>query len=167
MAAEACVVGRRRAAGPRGLRVAGDPLSDRGRANLGLGDHDELRSDTFLGGGGVSAVGGPFPGGAVSHCGASYNSAPVGYFRAIAERGWFALDPAFNYQGIQGLRSDGKAMDYPPINQFATEMDDFARCILENTPSRVSGEERLRDVRIMMAIYESARSDRPVELTSS
>jgi len=108
-----------------------------------------------------------FPGGAVSHCGASYNSAPIGYFRAIAERGWFALDPAFDYQRIQGLRSDGKAMDYPPINQFATEMDDFARCILENTPSRVSGEEGLRDVRIMMAIYESARSDRPVELTSS
>ncbi|HTL92582.1 MAG TPA: Gfo/Idh/MocA family oxidoreductase [Steroidobacteraceae bacterium] len=108
-----------------------------------------------------------FPGGAVSHCGASYNSAPVGYFRAIAERGWFALDPAFNYQGIRGLRSDGKAMDYPPINQFAAEMDDFARCILENTPSRVSGEEGLRDVRIMMAIYESARGGRPVELTSS
>jgi predicted dehydrogenase len=108
-----------------------------------------------------------FPGGAISHCGASYNSAPVGYFRAVAERGWFALDPAFNYQGIHGARSDGKAIDYRPINQFAAEMDDFARCILEKTPSRVSGEEGLRDVRIMMAIYESARTGRPVELTST
>jgi predicted dehydrogenase len=108
-----------------------------------------------------------FPGGAVSQCGASYNSAPVGYFRAIAERGWFALDPAFNYQGVRGQRSDGKAIDYPPINQFAAEMDDFARCILQKTPSRVSGEEGLRDVRIMMAIYESARSGKPVELSST
>jgi predicted dehydrogenase len=105
-----------------------------------------------------------FPGGTVANCGASYNCAPVGYFRAAAERGWFGLDPAFNYQGIHGMRSDGKAIDFPPINQFAAEMDDFARCILEKTPSRVSGEEGLRDVRIMSAIYESARSGRPVEL---
>jgi len=105
-----------------------------------------------------------FPSGIVANCGASYNCAPVGYMRAIAERGWFALDPAFNYQGIRGSRSDGKAIDLPSSNQFAAEMDDFARCILEKTPSRVSGEEGLRDVRIMTAIYESARSGKPVEL---
>jgi len=108
-----------------------------------------------------------FPGGAVSHCGASYDCAPVGYFRAVAERGWFGLDPAFDYQGIRGLRSDGRTIDYPAINQFAAEMDDFARCIQEGAPSRVSGEEGLRDVRIMMAIYESARTNRPVELTGA
>ena len=105
-----------------------------------------------------------FPGGVVATCGASYNCAPVGYLRAIAERGWFALDPAFNYGGIRGSRSDGKAIDFRSINQFAAEMDDFARCILEKTPSRVSGEEGLRDVRILTAIYESARAGRPVEL---
>ena len=105
-----------------------------------------------------------FPGGVVANCGASFDSAPVGYLRAIAERGWFALDPAFNYDGIRGSRSDGKAIDFPSINQFAAEMDDFARCILEKTPSRVSGEEGLRDVRIMTAIYESARSGKSVEL---
>jgi predicted dehydrogenase len=107
-----------------------------------------------------------FPGGAIAHCGASYNCAPVGYFRAAAERGWFGLDPAFYYQGNHGMRSDGKAIEFPPINQFAAEMDDFARCIQEKTPSKVSGEEGLRDVRIMTAIYESARSGRPVELRS-
>jgi predicted dehydrogenase len=108
-----------------------------------------------------------FPGGAIAHCGASYNSAPTGYFRAIAERGWFGLDPAFNYEGIQGARSDGKAIEGRPVNQFAAEMDDFARCILEKTPSRVPGEEGLRDVRIMTAIYQSAQSGNPVALTRS
>ena len=105
-----------------------------------------------------------FPSGAVAHCGASFNCAPLGYLRAVAERGWFALEPAFDYQGIRGSRSDGKLIDFPSINQFAAEMDDFARCIVEKIPSRVSGEEGLRDVRIMTAIYESARSGRPVEL---
>jgi predicted dehydrogenase len=105
-----------------------------------------------------------FPSGAVSHCGASYNAAPAGYFRVLAEHGWFGLDPAFNYTGIRGTRSDGKAIDFPATDHFAVEMDDFARCIREKKPSKVSGEEGLRDVRIMMALYESARTGKPVEL---
>jgi predicted dehydrogenase len=105
-----------------------------------------------------------FPGGTVTHCGASYNAAPNGYFRAIAEHGSFGLDPAFNYGGLRGMRSDGKPLEFPPTDQFALEMDDFAQCILEGKPSKVSGEEGLRDVRIMMAIYESARAGKPVEL---
>jgi predicted dehydrogenase len=105
-----------------------------------------------------------FPGGAVSHCGASYNAAPAGYLRVLAEHGWFGLDPAFNYTGIHGTRSDGKAIEFPATDHFAVEMDDFARCILEKKPSKVSGAEGLRDVRIMMAIYESARTGKSVEL---
>ena len=45
-------------------------------------------------------------------------------------------------------------------------MDDFARCILTNTPSKVSGEEGLRDIRILMAIYQSIKSGQPVKLGS-
>jgi predicted dehydrogenase len=105
-----------------------------------------------------------FPGGTVTHCGASYNAAPNSYFRAIAEHGSFGLDPAFNYSGLRGMRSDGKPLVFPPTDQFALEMDDFAQCILEGKPSKVSGEEGLRDVRIMMAIYDSARMGKPVEL---
>ena len=108
-----------------------------------------------------------FPGGAISNCSSSYNAAPVGYFRAVAERGWFSLDPAFNYGGIHGMRSDGKPIELPPIDQFAAEMDDFAQCIVEKKRSKVAGEEGLRDVTIMMAIYESARTGRPVELRLS
>jgi predicted dehydrogenase len=105
-----------------------------------------------------------FPGGAISHCSTTYNAAGIGYFRALAERGWFGLDPAFNYDGLHGMRGDGKAIEIPPTDQFAVEMDDFAQCILEKKPTRVPGEEGLRDVRIMTAIYESARTGKPVEL---
>ena len=106
-----------------------------------------------------------FPGGAVSQCGASYACAPTGYIRASGERGGFVLDPAFNYDGIRGVRSDGHPLDFPDIDQFAAEMDDFARCIQEGTPSIVSGEEGLRDVTVLMAIYQSARTGAPVDLT--
>ena len=108
-----------------------------------------------------------FPSGIVSHCSSSYAAQGVGYFRVLAENGWFGLDPAFNYGGLKGIRSDGREINPEPTDQFAVEMDDFARCILEKTPTRVPGEEGLRDVKIMMAIYESARTGRPVELNKA
>jgi predicted dehydrogenase len=43
-------------------------------------------------------------------------------------------------------------------------MDDFADCISSGKPTRVSGEEGLRDVKIMTAIYEAARSGKCVDL---
>jgi predicted dehydrogenase len=43
-------------------------------------------------------------------------------------------------------------------------MDNFAQCILNNQPTPVPGEEGLRDVKIMMAIYESIRTGKTVTL---
>jgi predicted dehydrogenase len=105
-----------------------------------------------------------FPSGAVAHCAASYNVGGVTHMRATAERGWFALDPAFYYGGNHGLRSDGQEIRYPETDRFADEMDDFARCILERRLSKVAGEEGLRDVRVLTAIYESARTGKAVTL---
>ncbi|HET7179970.1 MAG TPA: Gfo/Idh/MocA family oxidoreductase, partial [Chryseosolibacter sp.] len=50
------------------------------------------------------------------------------------------------------------------VNQQAAQLDDFAFCIQNNTPSRVPGEMGLRDVEILMAIYESASTGKTVEL---
>jgi predicted dehydrogenase len=105
-----------------------------------------------------------FPSGAMANCSTTYNAASMNRFRVHAERGWFGLEPAFNYSGNRGMRSDGVAIAAPSGDQFAAEMDDFARCIQENQVSRVRGEEGLQDVRIMMAIYESARTGRAVKL---
>ncbi|MDH5823665.1 Gfo/Idh/MocA family oxidoreductase [Luteimonas sp. RD2P54] len=105
-----------------------------------------------------------FPDGVVAHCSTSYKAAGIQHMRVNAERGWFELDPAFFYNGNHGRRSDGREIRFPEIDLFAAEMDDFARCILEGRPSMVSGEEGLRDVRIMQAIYASARTGTRVEL---
>jgi predicted dehydrogenase len=107
-----------------------------------------------------------FPGGTLSQCGASFDSASAGYVRAIGESGWFSLDPAFNYVGVRGQRSDGRPLDFPDIDQFAAEMDDFARCIQEDAPSIADGEEGLRDVRALIAIYQSARTGARVSLAN-
>ncbi|HZL79096.1 MAG TPA: Gfo/Idh/MocA family oxidoreductase, partial [Candidatus Limnocylindrales bacterium] len=105
-----------------------------------------------------------FPGGILASGNTTYGFDGNNFFTAQAEHGSFGLEPAYNYHGIQGTRSDGKTIELPDMNQFAAEMDDFAQCILENRPTRVPGEEGLRDVKVMMAIYESARTGKAVNL---
>lgn len=108
-----------------------------------------------------------FPSGVVANCTTTYNGMGIAHYRAHTERGWFGLDPAYFYGGIKGMRSDGKPIALPNIDQFAAEMDDFAQCILSGKRTRVPGEEGLQDVRIMMAIYESVRTGRAVEIKNA
>ena len=91
-----------------------------------------------------------FPSGVVAHCSTSYKAGGISNLRVTAERGWFELDPAFylQRQPWPPQRRQGNPLS-EPIDLFAAEMDDFARCILNKTPSKVPGEEGLRDVRIM------------------
>ena len=105
-----------------------------------------------------------FPGGLKTKCTTSYAGGGAKGFKVTAEKGWFGLDPAYNYNTSRGTRSDGQAINLPAVNEFAAEMDDFAQCIMNNKPSKVSGEEGLRDVKIMMAIYEAARTGKTVKL---
>jgi predicted dehydrogenase len=107
-----------------------------------------------------------FPGGLKTKCRTNYERNDAKDFTVTAEKGTFGLNPAYNYNSSRGTRSDGQAIDLPAVNQFAAEMDDFAQCIQSNKPSKVSGEEGLRDVKIMMAIYESARIGKPVKLAN-
>jgi predicted dehydrogenase len=96
-----------------------------------------------------------FPSGVVANCASSY-AANVNRFEVAAERGRFGVDPAQWYRGIKGFRSDGAPFEFPAVNHFVAEMDDFALCIREGRASRVAGEEGLRDLRIIEAICRAA-----------
>ncbi len=104
-----------------------------------------------------------FRNGVIAEGSTSYN-ANVNRFEAIAERGSFGMQPAYNYGGNRAFRSDGKPLQFDEVDVFAAEMDDFARCILDRKPTKVPGEEGLRDVKILMALYESARTKKPVKI---
>ena len=104
-----------------------------------------------------------FPEGVTASCETSY-SKHVSLLRAeTIGGGWFELQPAYDYVGLSGKTSEGP-MTIRPLNQQAAQMDDFALCIRNNLPTRVPGEMGLRDVRILQAIYASARTRRRVEL---
>jgi predicted dehydrogenase len=52
----------------------------------------------------------------------------------------------------------------PDKDQFALEMDHMATCVLKNQPPHTPGEEGLQDQRLVEALYESARTGRPVKV---
>ncbi len=103
-----------------------------------------------------------FPSGAKADCMMSYNKS-ANNLRVEAEKGWYEVSPAYAYRGIRGKTSKG-AMDFPQVNQQALQMDAFAQCILENKPTTVPPEMGRRDVKIMRAIYEAAKSGKRVTL---
>jgi predicted dehydrogenase len=94
-----------------------------------------------------------FPGGAVADGSTSYNGS-FNRLYATAPDGWLEVRPAYGYGGIAGRTHEGP-MDLSNVNQQARQMDAFARCILEDERSRVPGEEGLRDMEVIEAIYAS------------
>jgi predicted dehydrogenase len=104
-----------------------------------------------------------FPSGLTASCVSTY-AANTSRVEVAADRGRFGLEPALYYHGIKGFRTDGKPFSFPDIDQFAAEMEDFAVCVRDGKPTRVPGEEGLRDVRIIEALYRSAATGRDVRL---
>ncbi|WP_299291166.1 Gfo/Idh/MocA family oxidoreductase [uncultured Mucilaginibacter sp.] len=97
-----------------------------------------------------------FPGGFKSNGKSSYNN-NWGYLKAKTEKGFFELEPAYGYGGIDGRTSNGP-MNIPNVIQQALQMDDFANCINLKKPTRVPGEEGLKDMLVVDAIYRSLDS---------
>lgn len=105
-----------------------------------------------------------FPSGTVAACTTSYAVPGLNRMTVYAEHGAFGMAPAYNYTNNRGWRGDGVPLRFDEIDVFAAEMDDFARCIQSGEPTRVPGEEGLRDVRLLMAIYEAARTGGTVRI---
>jgi predicted dehydrogenase len=99
-----------------------------------------------------------FPGGAVSTSTTSYASS-FDRLYISGDAGWLELQPAFGY-GPQAGRSSNGNLDFPQVTEQALQMDDFATCVADNRESSVNGEEGLKDMKIIEAIYRSIASGR-------
>jgi glucose-fructose oxidoreductase len=84
-------------------------------------------------------------------------------FRAEGPKGWWEFkQKAFTYRGTVVDTSTGPVVYEPFVNQQALQMDDFAKCVREGRESRVPGEMGRRDLVIVEAIYEAARTGKKV-----
>lgn len=84
--------------------------------------------------------------------------ANIGKFRAEGDKGWIALEPAHSYRGIKAVTSKGPLDVGQIASQQAVQMDDFARCVREKRESIVGGAMGRRDMLIVDAIYEAAKT---------
>ncbi len=111
-----------------------------------------------------------FPSGAIAGCQSMY-SANQNHVLLMGDKGRIELEPATRYDGNKMWTGrDGRetAITSPPPGpsktQFAGQLDHLAECILDGREPIVSGEEGLRDMRIVEAIYRSVREGRTVKL---
>lgn len=109
-----------------------------------------------------------FPSGAIGSCMSMY-SANRNQFVLMGEKGRIELEPATAYSGqrmwVGQERSDKTEVKPPPgpyANQWVGQLDHMAQCVLQNREPLVPGEEGLRDLRIIEAVYRSAREQKRI-----
>jgi len=98
----------------------------------------------------------------------SFDAADVSALRVVGTRGDLRMQPAYEYaeplvveltvEGATTKRRGRKS------DQFAPELVYFSECLLADRTPEPSAEEGAQDVRIVEALYESARSGRTVAL---
>ena len=109
-----------------------------------------------------------FPDGLVMQATSSFGAAQASFIHVHGERGWAALDPAFAYDEERRLfgKIGGRwfEQNFKVMDEFALELDAFAEAIHRKRDPEPDGNEGLRDVVVMQAIYRSARENRPVPI---
>src|SRR5688572_23875488 len=98
----------------------------------------------------------------------SFNANGVSDFRVVGTEGSIHAEPAYEYAEALGYtltvgdnvrKKKGRRRD-----QFAAEIAYFSDCILNGKDPEPSAEEGCWDVRVVSALYQSAQTDKVVEL---
>jgi predicted dehydrogenase len=99
---------------------------------------------------------------------AAYSAAFSSFVHVHGEKGWAELAPAFAFE--EERRINGKiagrwfAKTFKPIDEFALELDYFSKCIREDRKPEPDGEQGLRDIIIIDAIYQAAKKGGTVKI---
>jgi predicted dehydrogenase len=99
---------------------------------------------------------------------ASFGAADVSSYRIVGTEGDILVQPAFEYAEALAytLTVDGNATKKKgrKVDQFAAELLYFSDCISNDREPEPSAEEGAWDLRIIDALYESARRQQPITL---
>lgn len=106
-----------------------------------------------------------FPGGAVASCLSTYSMNFLDRFLLTGESGFGELQPATGYGPIKGRTNKGE-LDQPHMTHQTVQMDEMAGIILEGKQPvvPVDGDEGLRDLKIIDAIFLAVKTGKKVEL---
>jgi predicted dehydrogenase len=107
-----------------------------------------------------------FPSGAIASCLSTYNMDNLDRFFLNGTKGYAELLPSTGYGPIQGRTNKGP-LDQPVVTHQTVQMDEMAKIILEGKKPvvPVDGEEGLRDLKIIEAIYAAVKSGQKQKIT--
>ena len=111
-----------------------------------------------------------FPGGAVVLASASYGAAMSSFLSVQGTKGWALLAPAYPFDRERCLTGEAAGRrihrTFPVIDEFALELDAMSAAVETGRPIEPDGREGHRDVQIMQAVYQSARTEQIVAMDS-
>jgi predicted dehydrogenase len=109
-----------------------------------------------------------FPDGRLAAFTSSFGAADVASYRVVGTKGDVRLDQAYEYVYPIDLhvtvKGKSRKRTFRKRDQFAPELEYFSDCILNNRKPEPSGTEGSADVRIIEALYRSAKSGRPIKI---
>ena len=98
----------------------------------------------------------------------SFGAAESSSFRVVGTKGNLRVEPAYDYatKMVHHLTVDGKTTkkSFSRRDQFGPQLMYFSNCILHDQRPEPDGDEGLRDVRIVEALYRSAAEGKPIRL---
>jgi glucose-fructose oxidoreductase len=98
----------------------------------------------------------------------SFGTGKTSQYRVIGTQGSMHVEPGYELASGLVLRvrrgEKERTLKFRKRDQFAPELVYFSDCILQDRDPEPSGEEGLADVRVIRALYKSAKRNRPVRL---
>jgi len=106
-----------------------------------------------------------FPSGAVASYLSSYNINYLDRFYLVGEKGFAEMQPSTGYGPIKGRTHKGE-LTQPHTTHQTVQMEEMAGIILEGKEPivPVNGEEALKDLKIIDAIYLAAKTGKKISL---
>lgn len=107
-----------------------------------------------------------FPGGAVASCLSTYIMDDLDRFYLNGKKGFAEMQPSTGYGPIKGHTHKGELM-HEHVTHQTVQMDEMADIILrgKQAPVPVDGEEGLKDLKIIDAIYRAIATGKKVKLS--
>ena len=106
-----------------------------------------------------------FPGGAVASCLSTYSMNSLDRFFVDGTKGFGEMQPSTGYGPIKARTHLGE-LNHPHLTHQTVQMDEMAAIILQGKQPiiPVDGEEGLKDLKIMDAIFHAAKTGKKIEL---
>ena len=111
-----------------------------------------------------------FPGERLASFTCSFGASSHGSYRVVGTKGDLTVTDAYEFADPKKIEltvgTKKSRLSFPKRDQVAAELLRFSECVLSGRNPEPSGREGLADVRIIRALYRSAREGRSVTLSS-